>query len=189
MNMSNLFTPILAQAAHAAGATEQPAGLGDAAILVAEGFTIVIGVLALLAVITSAIGAYFNKKASAQAASAAQEARKAAEAANAAAQAANNAAQASGTASGSVQDYLEEHLPAILAATHTVTGGTGRPVSITPVNGTAAAAEDELLMPVIAAAVYCVIGERPHRILTVRATPPGWAQEGRRQIFSSHRVR
>jgi hypothetical protein len=33
------------------------------------------------------------------------------------------------------------------------------------------------------------MGDRAHRVVSVRSTGPGWAQEGRRQIFSSHRVR
>ena len=42
---------------------------------------------------------------------------------------------------------------------------------------------------VIAAAVHTVLGGRPHRIMNVRKKNDGWAQEGRRQIFSSHKVR
>lgn len=49
--------------------------------------------------------------------------------------------------------------------------------------------EDPALMAVIAAAVHTVIGDRPHRLVSVRSAGPGWAQEGRRQIFTSHRLR
>jgi len=42
---------------------------------------------------------------------------------------------------------------------------------------------------IVAAAVHAVIGDQPHRILSIRPTSQGWAQEGRRQIFSSHSVR
>ena len=49
--------------------------------------------------------------------------------------------------------------------------------------------EDPALLAVVAAAVHTVIGDRPHRVVSVRSAGPGWAQEGRRQIFSSHRVR
>lgn len=49
--------------------------------------------------------------------------------------------------------------------------------------------DDPALMAVIAAAVHTVIGDRPHRVVSIRSAGPGWAQEGRRQIFSSHRVR
>lgn len=42
---------------------------------------------------------------------------------------------------------------------------------------------------IVAAAVHAVIGDRPHRILSIRPAQHGWAQEGRRQIFSSHSVR
>ncbi|MFU8848594.1 MAG: OadG family transporter subunit [Opitutales bacterium] len=59
--------------------------------------------------------------------------------------------------------------------------------------GTAPAAasdeEDPALIAVIAAAVHMAIGDRPHRVVSIRSAGPGWAQEGRRQIFSSHRVR
>ncbi|MFQ3225590.1 MAG: Na+-transporting methylmalonyl-CoA/oxaloacetate decarboxylase gamma subunit [Lentimonas sp.] len=49
--------------------------------------------------------------------------------------------------------------------------------------------EDPVLIAVLAAAVHSVIGDRAHRIVSIRPGGPGWAQEGRRQIFSSHRVR
>lgn len=49
--------------------------------------------------------------------------------------------------------------------------------------------DDPALIAVIAAAVHTVIGNRPHRVVSIRSAGPGWAQEGRRQIFSSHRVR
>ncbi len=49
--------------------------------------------------------------------------------------------------------------------------------------------EDPALVAVIAAAVHSMIGDRAHRIVSIRPGGPGWAQEGRRQIFSSHRVR
>ncbi|MGB0744053.1 MAG: OadG family protein [Opitutales bacterium] len=49
--------------------------------------------------------------------------------------------------------------------------------------------DDPVLTAVISAAVHTVIGDRPHRVVSVRSAGPGWAQEGRRQIFSSHRVR
>lgn len=48
---------------------------------------------------------------------------------------------------------------------------------------------DPALLAVIAAAIHSVIGERPHRIISIRPGGPGWAQEGRRQIFSSHQTR
>lgn len=49
--------------------------------------------------------------------------------------------------------------------------------------------DDPVLLAVVTAAVHSVIGDRAHRIVAVRPGGPGWAQEGRRQIFSSHRVR
>lgn len=49
--------------------------------------------------------------------------------------------------------------------------------------------DDPAILAVIAAAIHTVIGDRPHRVVSIRSTGPGWAQEGRRQIFSSHRVR
>jgi Na+-transporting methylmalonyl-CoA/oxaloacetate decarboxylase gamma subunit len=45
------------------------------------------------------------------------------------------------------------------------------------------------IFAVVAAAVHAVIGDRPHRVVSIREGAPGWAQEGRREIFSSHRVR
>jgi sodium pump decarboxylase gamma subunit len=49
--------------------------------------------------------------------------------------------------------------------------------------------EDPVIIAVLAAAVHTVIGDRPHRVVSMRQGGPGWAQEGRREIFSSHRVR
>ncbi|WOO40205.1 OadG family protein [Rubellicoccus peritrichatus] len=49
--------------------------------------------------------------------------------------------------------------------------------------------EDPEVAAVISAAVYTMLKDRPHRIVSIRPGGPGWAQEGRRQIFSSHRVR
>ncbi|MFO8026169.1 MAG: OadG family transporter subunit [Opitutales bacterium] len=49
--------------------------------------------------------------------------------------------------------------------------------------------DDPAFIAVIAAAVHTAIGDRPHRVVSIRSAGPGWAQEGRRQIFSSHRVR
>lgn len=114
--------------------------------VVIVGFLFVLIVLALLAAVTSTIGAFFIK----------QAARDAAKAAEAAQKAAQNKAAAPRTAS-----------PAESAE-----GG-----------------DDPAALAVIAAAVHSVVGDRPHRVVSVRSAGPGWAQEGRRQIFSSHRVR
>ncbi len=117
------------------------------ASVVIVGFMFVMIVLALLAAITSAIGAFFIKQAAREAAKAAEAAQKAAEASPATSEAA----------------------PAPAA--------------------TSADGEDPAILAVVAAAVHSVIGDRAHRVVSVRTTGPGWAQEGRRQIFSSHRVR
>ena len=61
-----------------------------------------------------------------------------------------------------------------------------------PVDSTSAetdASLDPHLLAVIAAAVHTVVGARPHRVISIVPRGPGWAQEGRRQIFSSHRTR
>ncbi|MGB0413343.1 MAG: OadG family transporter subunit [Coraliomargarita sp.] len=62
---------------------------------------------------------------------------------------------------------------------------TSKPVAAVPADN----ADDEAIFAVISAAVHTVIGDRAHRIVSIRGAGPGWAQEGRRQIFSSHRVR
>lgn len=49
--------------------------------------------------------------------------------------------------------------------------------------------DSALTAVIVAAAVHAVIGDQPHRILSIRPSQSGWAQEGRRQIFSSHSVR
>lgn len=48
--------------------------------------------------------------------------------------------------------------------------------------------EDPAFVAVLAAAIHSVIGDRPHRVVSIRPGAPGWAEEGRREIFSSHRV-
>ncbi|WP_269522299.1 OadG family transporter subunit [Coraliomargarita parva] len=58
-----------------------------------------------------------------------------------------------------------------------------------PVPAAAAEEDETVLFAVIAAAVHSVYGDRAHRVVSIHSAGPGWAQEGRRQIFSSHRVR
>lgn len=54
---------------------------------------------------------------------------------------------------------------------------------------TRVAAPPDDLAAVIAAAVHVALEGQPHRVLHIEPTSTGWAQEGRRGIFSSHRVR
>ncbi len=42
---------------------------------------------------------------------------------------------------------------------------------------------------VVTAAVHVALQDHRFRVRSIRRAPPGWAQEGRRQIFSSHRLR
>lgn len=56
-------------------------------------------------------------------------------------------------------------------------------------NAADAAAEQRRITAVIAAAVHNVLGGQPHRIVRIEPISYGWAQEGRRDIFSSRRVR
>ena len=48
---------------------------------------------------------------------------------------------------------------------------------------------DPRYIAVVAAAIHCVMDGRKHRIISIRSSNSGWAAEGRRQIFSSHKVR
>jgi len=45
----------------------------------------------------------------------------------------------------------------------------------------------EHIPAILAAAVHNVLSGKPHRIVNIRGT--GWAEEGRRQIFRSHKFR
>ncbi len=45
------------------------------------------------------------------------------------------------------------------------------------------------LLAVIAAAIHATYGPRLHIVAVVPLTDPDWAREGRRDIFSSHRLR
>lgn len=48
---------------------------------------------------------------------------------------------------------------------------------------------DPHIIAVIAATIHCVIDGRKHRIVSIRSSDSSWAAEGRRQIFSSRKVR
>ncbi|WPJ96666.1 OadG family transporter subunit [Coraliomargarita algicola] len=137
----------------AAAPVESP----STANVVVVGFLFVMIVLALLAAVTSCIGAFFIKQAARDAAKAAEAAQKASEA---------------------------NSKPAANSSVSTTSAPAAAPAAVE-----ADDSEDPALLAVIAAAVHTVIGDRPHRVVSVRSTGPGWAQEGRRQIFSSHRVR
>ena len=65
-----------------------------------------------------------------------------------------------------------------------------RPVAAVPVVSAAAGPAPELVAA-ISAAVHTVLKGRPHRITSIKVVEgqPNWAAEGRREHFSSHRVR
>ncbi|MDQ8180109.1 OadG family protein [Pelagicoccus sp. SDUM812005] len=53
-------------------------------------------------------------------------------------------------------------------------------------------ADDDIpdhVIALIAAATHVILKGRPQKIVSIRGNSQGWAQEGRREIFSSHRVR
>ena len=141
-------------------ASTSASGAGtDTAGTVVLGFLFVLVVLALLAAVTALIGAFFTRQAAREATRAARSAGEAAEKAVAA----GAAASAPGAGAAAAPEPEPEAEPPV--------------------------AENPRLLAVVAAAVHTVFGERPHRIVSVRQSRTGWAQEGRRQIFSSHRVR
>ncbi|MDQ8184416.1 OadG family protein [Pelagicoccus sp. SDUM812002] len=47
----------------------------------------------------------------------------------------------------------------------------------------------EHIIALIATATHVILKGRPQKIVSIRGSSQGWAQEGRREIFSSHRVR
>ncbi|MFP4358303.1 MAG: OadG family transporter subunit [Puniceicoccaceae bacterium] len=49
--------------------------------------------------------------------------------------------------------------------------------------------EENRVAAVVTAAIHVALQDRKFRVRSIRPTSPGWAQEGRRQIFSSHRLR
>jgi len=64
--------------------------------------------------------------------------------------------------------------------------------TVAPAPVSAPAPSPELETPVIvmiAAAVHAALAGQPHRILRIEPVSSGWAREGRREIFSSRRVR
>lgn len=111
------------------------------------GFVFVIGLLGLLAGLTSLIGVYFTRRELAALKAAAAE---------------------------------RESAGAPASAT---------PVAAAPTPQTEIAEEDIHLLPVVAAAIHTVFGDRPHRVVSIKPARSGWAQEGRREIFSGRRVR
>lgn len=69
-------------------------------------------------------------------------------------------------------------------------GGDKAPGGVpAPGGGPEVDVNDPAVLAVIASAIHCASGGRPHRVVSIRPHGQGWAQEGRRQIFSSHRVR
>ncbi len=138
-------------------------GAGSTGSIMIVGFLLVVVVLALLAAITSALGALFAR----------QAAREAARAADFSRQAADSKAQAGQSASSPSAKAVS------LTAADASAAVTGEPNP----------EDDPLLLSVIAAAIHSIAGDRAHRIVSIRASAEGWAQEGRRQIFSSHRIR
>ena len=58
-----------------------------------------------------------------------------------------------------------------------------------PVKGFGMEEDDPHYIAVISAAIHCLMNGRRHRIVSVRSDNSSWAAEGRRQIFSSHKVR
>jgi len=63
----------------------------------------------------------------------------------------------------------------------------GRPAA--PVPAPAPGVAPDHLPVLIAAAVHMALEGLPHRILHIEPTSSDWATEGRRDIFSSHRIR
>lgn len=66
------------------------------------------------------------------------------------------------------------------------------PAPQAPSQASAPQAEDEIpdhIIALISAATHVILEGRPQRIVSIRGTGQGWAQEGRRAIFSSHQVR
>lgn len=127
--------------------------------LVIIGFLFVMVVLSLLCAVTSTIGVFFAQKAARDAARAA--------------------------------DALKD-----LVLKNNIDSGTGtQPAQASgatdesDTNQSTAEEDDPVILAVITAAVHSAIGDRAHRIISVHPNRPAWAQEGRRQIFSSHRVR
>ena len=54
----------------------------------------------------------------------------------------------------------------------------------------ASAPQTDIPLPaLIAAAVHVALDGQPHRVVHIEPVSIGWAREGRREIFSSHRVR
>jgi Na+-transporting methylmalonyl-CoA/oxaloacetate decarboxylase gamma subunit len=67
--------------------------------------------------------------------------------------------------------------------------GNQTALSADPVKGFGIEVDDPHYIAVISAAIHCLMNGRRHRIVSVRSDNSSWAAEGRRQIFSSHKVR
>lgn len=68
-----------------------------------------------------------------------------------------------------------------------------RPVAVPLIDDDNTGQEAEALDPAVVAAIGAALafafGGRSHRVTRIQRVPGGWAQEGRRDIFSSRRVR
>jgi Na+-transporting methylmalonyl-CoA/oxaloacetate decarboxylase gamma subunit len=89
--------------------------------------------------------------------------------------------------SGFIRDEKRRKQKAAEAVARAATAS--RVATVSRDDDTGATEVTEPLLVVLAAAVHSVMGERPHRMVSVHHSESSWAQEGRRQIFSSHRVR
>lgn len=58
-----------------------------------------------------------------------------------------------------------------------------------PASDAAGGIDEGVLAALIAAAVHVALDGIPHRVVHIEPISVGWAREGRRDIFSSHRVR
>lgn len=74
-------------------------------------------------------------------------------------------------------------------AVATTAGGSASESAGAQLAGAEAADERRRVTAVIAAAVHNALGGQRHRIIRIEPVGHGWAQEGRRDIFSSHRIR
>lgn len=79
--------------------------------------------------------------------------------------------------------------PATAAAVATQPAAQGSAVAVPVAANAEAEAEQRRQMAVVAAAVHLVMQGKPHRIVRISPVTQSWALEGRRDIFSSHRIR
>ena len=133
----------------------------DAFMFIITGLLLVIGALLVLSGLISVIGTGFRRN----------DPKKPA------------AAPAPAPAAAAAPVATQQPAPASAPAPAPAPAPVAAPAAADPMD------TDVPIAALIAAAIHVALEGRPHRVLHIEPVSVGWAREGRREIFSSHRFR